>query len=118
MEISTKKKRRVVSYTLAENRAAQVYIIECKISSKEELERRLEERKKHPELLEHKATGMDLYEMIKNSTDLIEEDLKERPNLVIVTINTETNELNVRSNGTLYSYRQKFLDKILEVLRK
>ncbi|MEK6923037.1 MAG: AAA family ATPase [Nanoarchaeota archaeon] len=113
-----KKNRRAATYALTEEKGGDVYIVECVVSSKEELERRFEKRKEHPELLEHKAASMDLYDMIKSSTDPIEQDLEERPDLPIVTINTETKELNVRSNGTLHPYRQEFLDKILEVLRR
>lgn len=69
-----KEKRRKKIYAFSKK--ADIYILECVVSDKKEIVRRMEARRKAPEKNENKASSMALYEMIKKTADPVEKDAK------------------------------------------
>jgi L-glutamine-phosphate cytidylyltransferase len=113
-----KKNRREKNYLLAKKYGADVYIVECQDISPEELGKRLAERRKHANVLEHKASTPDLYHMIKNSTEIIDIDLAEREDLLVVSNDTQEGSVSVRPGQAIDAHKEKVLRIILESLRQ
>ena len=82
-----KQNRRKKIYQLVKKYNTDIYVIKCIVNDKSIIKERMEGRKKQTGILEHKASSIDLYDMIEEEIDPIESD-EEQP--TILTINTET----------------------------
>lgn len=67
-----KKSRREKLYSVLKD--AEVFVIHCFVSDEEIIMQRMLERRKNPEILENKADSMELYYLIKNSGEEIDEN--------------------------------------------
>ena len=92
---------------------ADVYFIDCIVSSKQEICRRLEYRKTQGNNVQHKASIMDLYYLIKNESDLHLDDLLQNENnMVLLKFNTEKGNLTVENKKPLDEYQNQIFSQI------
>ncbi|MBI2668823.1 NTP transferase domain-containing protein [Candidatus Woesearchaeota archaeon] len=107
-------------YEAAAKYGYQVFVIDCQVSSEEVIRHRLEQRRTLPKSLEHAAATMDLYHLIKQSTEPLNLEMKEKYPLNILTVNTEhetlsldysadssiSDNLSIIQNGTKYGFQK------------
>lgn len=93
-----KRHRREAIYALALKYATHLLVIECRVNSREEIEERLNFRRRHEDRPAHKASTMDLYKLIRDASEPLEEDrLPNGHSPLIMQYNTETREIDCRS---------------------
>jgi len=90
-----KRDRRKMVYDIVKKYNADLYVLKCIVDNQTIIKKRMNQRKKQIGILEHKASNIDLYNMIDQETDPIEAD-EEKP--LIITINTQTNKIKVNKN--------------------
>ena len=92
---------------------ADVYFVDCIVSSEQEIFRRLEYRKTQGNNVQHKASSMDLYCLIKNESDLHLDDLLQNENsMVLLKFNTEKGILTVENKKPLDEYQNQTFSQI------
>jgi len=106
-----KRERREKIYEIVKKHNCDLYIIKCVVDNIDEIQRRLDERKKYPGVLEHKAATLDLHKMIQKTTDSVDKDNFPNDEPIIIVHDTQTKNISIRP--------QKFIAKgILEALQK
>jgi len=106
-----KQDRRKKVYKLAKKYNAKLYVLKCVVKKKVTIKKRMNERKKHTGILEHKASSVALYNLIEKEAEPVELD-KEKP--TIITLDTEKNKFTI-NKGTVKI--QKFVwEGLLNVL--
>ncbi len=106
-------------YDLAVQHGYEVFVVHCDVTNHAVIEERLERRKNMPKSIEHAASTMDLYHLIKNTADPLEVDLQNKSLINIIKVNselqtvavehlTETGSYNLKDilNGVQYDFRK------------
>lgn len=93
-----KKSRREPVYALLEKHNADILVIECKVQDMDHIRKRLEIRKTRQDDPAHRASSMDLYYMIKDDADPVEQDTLPggRP-LKIIEYSTDNQEISLKN---------------------
>lgn len=68
------RKRREPVYELAKKYDAELILMECRVDDHDEIERRLNFRKKNTEAIANRAASQELYNLIKNDSDTLQDD--------------------------------------------
>jgi len=111
-----KRYRREKIYSILREVRAIIYVIKCVVSNEDTIQKRIEERQRNSHILENKAAKMELYHMIKDSTDNIEEDELVKKNLInLLQFNSEENTIERQKLGKIND-SGKISDAILSVL--
>jgi len=84
-----KSSRRKAIYDIATKYGYQIFVIHCDVTNNTVIEQRLEQRKKMPKSLEHASSTIDLYNLIKDTSEPLEVDLKNGAVINIVKVNSE-----------------------------
>lgn len=85
--------RRKLLYSVALEFGYQVFVLNCNVSSEALISKRMEARKLKPKSLEHAASTIDLYYMIKEESDRLDLDLGEKIRPNIINVNTEMEDV-------------------------
>ncbi|HIG93605.1 TPA: AAA family ATPase [Candidatus Woesearchaeota archaeon] len=89
--------RRKAIYDMAAQYGYQIFVVHCDVSNEQIIQQRLEQRKKMPKSLEHAAATMDLYYLIKQTTEPLEQDLKNGVLANVVKVNSELETVSLGS---------------------
>ncbi len=85
-----KRRRRDRVYSVLKD--AAIYVIKCVVSDEEIISKRMEERRKNIHIHENKAATMQLYNMIKETSDNIEKDeLVKKEIINLIQFNSQNN---------------------------
>jgi choline kinase/predicted kinase len=105
-----KSSRRDMVYNVVKKHGATCFVVQCELDTLEEVQKRLDERKMYSHVFEHKALSMDLYNLIKDTSEPIENDFASNPNLVLIKNNTESNKVFAETSNS-------FAFRVVEALR-
>ncbi|MBI2501032.1 MAG: HAD-IA family hydrolase [Deltaproteobacteria bacterium] len=86
-----KRRRREAIYAVARRHRADVVVLECYVNDLNEIKERMDYRQKNQEAIANRASSLDLYHLIKEETESLEEDLLpggQKP--LILHFNTDT----------------------------
>jgi len=109
--------RRQAIYRLAERYNAGVVVVNCVVAEDSAIAERLDYRSQHQEEIQHKAASLDLYYMIKNSSDPITDDRLPGGRLpVILEYETDLQQIIPRIEGPLSHAEQELVDHITHCL--
>ncbi len=86
-------------YDLAQVHGYQLFVVHCDVAADDVIIRRLEKRKTLPKSLEHAAATMDLYDLIKNTAENLNQDVIDIPELSIVKVDTSEDRLELQKIG-------------------
>lgn len=112
-----RKARREPIYTAVYDNGIDLYIVECVVTNESIIERRMEERKRSPDIPENYASTMDLYFMIKISAEPVGQDqLPDGSFPRIITYDTEKSESTTHNCGDLEGEQKNTLNLILKSL--
>ncbi|OGQ07636.1 MAG: hypothetical protein A3G32_02835 [Deltaproteobacteria bacterium RIFCSPLOWO2_12_FULL_40_28] len=110
-----KQTRRNAVYELLPRFGAELIIIECLVSGMEEIKERLSARQKNPDAISNKASTMELYNLIKDSSDpLLDDQFPDIP-YTLLEYNTETQTLKTTKTNHQGS---SILKKVTESLKR
>ena len=84
-----KSSRRKAIYDVATKYGYQTFVIHCDVTNNAVIEQRLELRKKMPKSLEHASSTIDLYNLIKDTSEPLEVDLQGGSLVNIIKVNSE-----------------------------
>ncbi|MDO8655680.1 MAG: AAA family ATPase [Nanoarchaeota archaeon] len=91
--------RRKEIYDVASKYGYQIFVVHCEVSHEQVIQQRLEQRKKMPKSLEHAAATMDLYHLIKQTTDPLEMDLRNGVLANVVQVNSELETVSLEPSA-------------------
>lgn len=91
-------------YDLAQEHGYQVFLVQCTVAHESVILQRLEKRKplqkqtEHQKEMEHAAAALELYQMIHQTSDSLDEEKKMQLPLAILSANTEKNTVQLTHN--------------------
>lgn len=113
----SKAHRRETIYQLAAQHGAGVVIVNCVVDKDSVIAERLNYRNQHQDEIQHKAASLDLYHMIKNSSDPITNDrLPDGRTPIILEYETELQQINQKTDSSLSQAERELVDHIKNCL--
>jgi predicted kinase len=87
-----KRERREKIYSITKD--CEVYVIKCVVHDENIIKQRIEERKKKEHIHENKASTMELFHMIKDASEDVEEDEEFKNEIInLIQYNSKTNKI-------------------------
>jgi predicted kinase len=88
-------------YDAARKQGYQVFVVHCSVENREEINRRVEKRKSLSRNMEHGAANLNLYELIKNTTDDLSKDIMGVPQMSVIKVDTHTDAIEISQVGMM-----------------
>ena len=91
-----KRHRRQAIYEVAQKKNSEIFVVECLVTQEDSIKDRLEYRQRHENNIQHKASSMELYRLIKDDADLVYQDVLpsgKKPTIIQYYTDTQTMSL-------------------------
>lgn len=87
--------RRKAIYDVASQYGYQIFVVQCEVINEHLIQQRLEQRTTMPRSIEHAAATMDLYHLIKQTTEPLENDIRNGVLVNVVKVNSELDTVSL-----------------------